>query len=166
MRNSILATSSGISSHEHTAPLAAIFSADSSEKNTSNTNIKYISNLPILIIEDEPLIQRVHQMMLKNLGYQVDIAQNGKEALALYNNCQYAAILTDISMPEMSGIEVSSAIRHLETAHSKRIPIIALTADITDETKQACLVAGIDEVATKPIKSDALQALFQHYLGK
>jgi CheY-like chemotaxis protein len=102
--------------------------------------------------------------MLENLGYRVDVASNGEEAMLFYSTNQYAAILTDINMPEMSGIEVSAEIRRRETMTKKRIPIIALTADVTQETKQDCLAAGIDEVAKKPIKSDMLQTIFQHYL--
>ncbi len=131
-----------------------------------NNAAKINSELSVLVIEDEPLIQRIHKIMLEKLGYRVDVAKDGAQALALYNNktAPYAAILTDISMPGMSGIEVSSAIRRLETG-TQSIPIIALTADITEETRQACLAAGINEVATKPIRSDALQTLFQRHLS-
>jgi CheY-like chemotaxis protein len=133
----------------------------------ANAKINFINTttkLPVLLIEDEPIIQRVHRMMLETLGFHVHVANDAEEALKLYSSHQYAAILTDINMPGMSGVEMSAEIRHIEK-NEKPVPIIALTADITETTKAECLNAGIDEVATKPINIQQLQTLFLRFLN-
>jgi len=109
----------------------------------------------ILVVEDGLINQKVAKLMLEQLGYQADIAENGTKALAMYQD-DYQAILMDVGLPDISGIEVCARIRSQEwNAH---IPIIALTAE-GDSIKDKCLSSGMDEFATKPIMIDALKII-------
>jgi CheY-like chemotaxis protein len=115
-------------------------------------------------VEDDPLIQKVHRLMLERMGCLVDIATNGYQALAMLDK-RYNAILMDVGLPDMSGIEITAEIRRHEDTKT-RIPIITLTAYVHEETKWECLAAGADEVATKPIKMEALRELLQRWIIK
>lgn len=115
----------------------------------------------ILLVEDDPLIQKVHSMMLAKLGYAVELAANGKQAVAMSDK-KYDLILMDIGLPGMDGLQTSIAIREKHYLHFST-PIIALTAygqSITEE----CLSVGINEVTTKPIKLDALGKIIKKWL--
>ena len=76
----------------------------------------------ILLVEDSPIIQKAHTDLLQNLGYHVDVASTGKEALTHFNK-QYDVILMDVGLPDLSGITVTEKIRQLER---KFVPIIML----------------------------------------
>lgn len=116
------------------------------------------SKIRILLVEDEPIVQKVHRIMLEKMNCDIDIAVNGQQALTLFNANQYDAIILDIGLPDMSGIDVAIQIRNSKI----NIPIIALTADVTDGTQKKCLDAGINTVATKPIDSEHLQQLLMN----
>jgi len=118
----------------------------------------------ILLVEDDPVIQKVHRLMLEKIGYTVDIASNGPQALAMLDK-KYSAILMDVGLPDISGIEITTEIRRLEGS-KKHVPIIALTAYVCEETKWECLAAGADEVATKPIKIEALATILRRWASK
>ena len=93
----------------------------------------------------------------------VDHAWNGREAIDLFEKSTagiYAAILMDVRMPEMDGLEAAAAIRTLDRPDAKRIPIIALTANAFDEDVQRSLQAGMNAHLSKPVEPDHLyQAL-------
>lgn len=112
----------------------------------------------ILVVEDDPLSQRVMQLALENLGYHIDIADTGNKALALFNTNEYALIFMDYGLPDITGVEVTHKIREFEKCKNKHAPIIALTAH-SDFAKAACLAAGMDEFVTKPIMLDQLRQL-------
>lgn len=90
--------------------------------------------LHILLVEDEPILQKAMKFLLQQEGHHVDLASNGKEALQKFNP-NYDLIFMDVRMPEMNGIETTKAIRQLETY--KHVPIIALTAEGM-EIKEEC----------------------------
>lgn len=117
----------------------------------------------LLMAEDQPLIKLLHRRMLEDLGYTVDVADDGLMAINLYNLKKYDAILTDINMPQLSGIEVAAQVRNEEKTR-KRIPIIALTADVSSEMREECLSAGIDEIMTKPVDKEQLKILLDQYI--
>jgi CheY-like chemotaxis protein len=116
----------------------------------------------ILIAEDDPIIQRVHQSMLSQWGYEYDMARNGRDALALAidNRGCYDLALLDVEMPEMDGIEAARQIRQ----NVKYFPIIAYSSD--NRYKAACIEAGMDIFLQKPCTPDRLQALLKQFTLK
>jgi CheY-like chemotaxis protein len=116
--------------------------------------------LEILIAEDNPINQTLILMIMKKLGYQVDMAGNGKEALAAVQIKTYDLILMDVQMPEMDGLEATACIRNLNIHQPV---IIALTANAMQDDKDICIKAGMDDYITKPLALDKLIALLEHY---
>ena len=119
-----------------------------------------LGSLRVLLVEDNYINQQVAIEMLKNLNYTVDVAENGKEALALLSKTlePYDVILMDCQMPVMDGYEASKAIRNSTSSQFDRnIPIIALTAHAMKGDAEKCLAAGMNSYLTKPIGNFALQ---------
>ena len=107
----------------------------------------------VLIVEDMPLNQLLIKIILKDFGFDFDIAGNGKIALDLMKKNEYDLILMDLQMPEMGGFETTKYIR--EKLNSN-VPIIALTADVTTIDNQKCLEAGMNDYISKPINEELL----------
>ncbi len=109
-------------------------------------------SLRILLAEDNPINQKLAKRLLEKQGWNVTIANNGKEAVELAGKNSFDIILMDVQMPEMDGLEAARLIREAEKGTNKHIPIIALTAHAFQEDKKRCLDAGMDAYTTKPIK--------------
>jgi PAS domain S-box-containing protein len=127
------------------------------QPNTTNTNSRQLpKNLKVLIAEDDAINQRVIAKQFKHFGVQVEIANNGREALDKWNKYRdYSILLTDLHMPEMDGYTLVRKIRAAEGA-GEHLPILALTANaVTGETFEA-YQAGVDLYLTKPIRLDDL----------
>jgi CheY-like chemotaxis protein len=116
----------------------------------------------ILLVEDNLINQMVAVDTLASLGYEVDIAGNGLEALELAAAKPYQAILMDCQMPKMDGYTATAELRHREGAN-QRIPIIAMTAGALAEDRQRCLTAGMDDYLAKPIDPNQLQATLDRW---
>lgn len=110
----------------------------------------------ILLVEDDAVNQIVAAKMLKTKGYQVDIANNGHEALNSLDKKHYDLILMDVQMPGMDGIETTLVIREREKQVGEHIPIIALTAHAVKGDQERFLAAGMDGYISKPIKMEEL----------
>jgi CheY-like chemotaxis protein len=106
-------------------------------------------SLRVLLVEDEPVNQKVAQTILTRRGHQVSLANNGKEALALLSRQEFDLILMDVQMPGMDGYEATRLIRG--QPRWTRIPILAMTANAFSEDRQQCLDAGMNGYLTKPI---------------
>jgi PAS domain S-box-containing protein len=113
-------------------------------------------SLRLLLAEDNTVNQFVQLRMLRQLGYDCALATTGIELVEALAKAEYDLVLLDVQMPEMDGIE---AARELRRRGFSRVRLVALTADVTTETRQACLEAGIDEFLSKPLKLDALAAV-------
>jgi CheY-like chemotaxis protein len=109
--------------------------------------------LNILIAEDNIINQEVVKVLFKNLGYEIDIVSNGKEAIKNINKKKYDIVFMDIMMPEIDGLEATREVR----AMGYKMPIIALTADLGNETKKNAYKSGVNDFIGKPIKSDKLK---------
>lgn len=109
--------------------------------------------IKVLVAEDMPLNQLLIKIILKDFGFDFDIAGNGKIALDLMKKNEYDLILMDLQMPEMGGFETTKYIR--EKLNSN-VPIIALTADVTTIDNQKCLEAGMNDYISKPINEELL----------
>lgn len=112
--------------------------------------------LPLLLVEDNAINQRLALEMLKRRGYSVVVANNGKEALAALDRQTFALILMDVQMPVMDGFAATAAIRRQEQATGGHIPIIALTANAMNGDRDRCLAAGMDAYLSKPFQARQL----------
>jgi CheY-like chemotaxis protein len=122
--------------------------------------------LHILLVEDDPVNQKVASSTLKRQGYIVDIAENGRIGVELFKQNYYDIILMDIQMPEMDGIEATKIIRQLEIDEGRniQIPIIAVTAYAMEKDKNTFLSAGMDNYLSKPYKPENLLSLINSTL--
>jgi CheY-like chemotaxis protein len=118
----------------------------------------------ILLAEDEPINQFIAEDLLASAGLQVDLANNGTEAVRLATENNYAAILMDVQMPEMDGLAATRAIRRLGT--HQNIPILAVTANAFDEDRANCLAAGMNDFIPKPTDPDVLFQTLLKWLSK
>ena len=119
----------------------------------------------VLLAEDNPINQTIAEAMLLSLGYRVTIAGNGREALARAGETRFDAILMDVQMPVMGGLESTRAIRAQERGTGVRVPIIALTANAMQGDREQCLAAGMDSYLTKPIEMQDLAAELEALTG-
>ena len=121
----------------------------------------------VLLAEDNPINQKVAGLLLKKLGYRVDVAANGLEVLEAVARKDYAAILLDVQMPEMDGLEAARRIRgEGSPARNPRIPIIALTAHAMAQDRQRSLDAGMDEHVSKPIETEIIARVLAEQIAR
>jgi CheY-like chemotaxis protein/HPt (histidine-containing phosphotransfer) domain-containing protein len=113
----------------------------------------------ILVAEDHPVNQQVIQRQLAQLGYRAVVAGDGTEALARLETQDFAALLADLHMPNMDGIELTRAVRQVERASrgTRRLPIIALTAAALSGERERCREAGMDSFLIKPTGMEQLR---------
>ncbi|MCU0379051.1 MAG: response regulator [Bacteroidales bacterium] len=117
---------------------------------------KEMKELNILLVEDNPINQRITQLMLEPLVKSIEIARNGKEALDMFGTSRYDLILMDVQMPVMNGLVAAEKIRRLEMSTHLHVPIIAITANAMLGDKEQCLAVGMDDYISKPIEPDLL----------
>jgi PAS domain S-box-containing protein len=118
----------------------------------------------ILLVEDNPVNQRVAQRVLQKLAADVTIANHGAEALERLAESSFDAILMDCQMPVMDGFTATRRIRALEQGRGRRLPIIALTANVMNEDRDRCLAAGMDAHLGKPLEPAQLADCLGRYL--
>jgi signal transduction histidine kinase/CheY-like chemotaxis protein len=118
----------------------------------------------ILVVDDNAANQRVGARMIERLGYQVDVASTGAEAVSLVVNGRYGAVLMDCQMPEVDGYEASRRIRREERGGT-HVPIIAVTADDLDGERERCLAAGMDDYISKPLRVPIVAAVLERWLA-
>jgi CheY-like chemotaxis protein len=114
----------------------------------------------VLLVEDEPIVQKVHLAFLERLGCTVELATNGLEAL---NKATHKHIIfMDLGLPDISGYEVTSEIRRRENGNHNT-PIIVLTGYILSEVTEKCLEAGANAIFNKPINIDTLKNILDEF---
>lgn len=118
----------------------------------------------VLLAEDNPVNQEVAKAMLASLGLELEIANNGEEALALAAKQDFDIILMDCHMPVMDGYQATAALREREAAGARRLPVIALTANAMDGDRNQCLAAGMDDYLSKPYTKKQLQQILSRWL--
>ena len=118
-----------------------------------------LSGKKILLAEDVQINAEIMMMLLKTRNMEVDLAENGKIAVEMFEKQpegHYDAILMDVRMPEMDGLEATQKIRSMERKDAKDIPIIALTANAFDEDVQRSMQAGLNAHLSKPVQPEVL----------
>ena len=104
----------------------------------------------LLVAEDNPVNQRVAAAMLRRLGYEVDVVDNGAKAVEAMSTRGYDAVLMDCEMPILDGFEATRRVRAAE-GDGRRVPIIAMTAHVLRGDRERCIGAGMDDFIAKPI---------------
>ncbi|RJN32399.1 PAS domain-containing hybrid sensor histidine kinase/response regulator [Nesterenkonia natronophila] len=124
------------------------------------------SGARILLVEDNEVNQKVACAMLRRLGYGVDTAANGREALEAVAINAFDAVLMDIQMPELDGYAATAQLRQMEAASGRgRLPVIALTANALAGERDQALSAGMDDYLPKPIHQEQLAEALSRWVG-
>jgi PAS domain S-box-containing protein len=132
----------------------------------SRTNRELRAQLHLLVVEDNEINQEVAVGILKNLGYQADVAGDGHSALLALSEKDYDLVLMDCQMPEMDGYEASRRIRQPDTAiRNHAIPIVATTAHAMAGDREKCLAAGMNGYVSKPLSCKVLEQAIEEWTG-
>lgn len=152
------------------------FTIDSNESIPSNNDIKHsdssdadITGMNVLVVEDNELNMEIAMYILEDIGVNISKAQNGLAAVNTFAESSpgdFDAILMDIMMPVMDGIEAAKNIRKLSRQDAHSIPIIAMTANAFDEDKNKTKAAGMNDHLTKPIEPNKLKSVLYKYYKK
>jgi len=126
--------------------------------------LMHLNSYHILVVEDNTANQIVAKCMLEKLGYSVEVAANGKEALAKLDTAAYDIILMDCYMPVMDGYTATLKIRKKEELN-EHIPILAMTAHVNQEDRTRCITVGMDGHVTKPFDLDELEEKLSQWLS-
>jgi two-component system, sensor histidine kinase and response regulator len=121
----------------------------------------------VLVVDDNAVNQLVIQGMLEKRGFAVDCAGDGREALDALEAGPYAIVFMDCQMPELDGYAATGRIREREAAvgGAGRLPVVAMTAHAMQGDRERCLAAGMDDYLAKPLRSEALDAVLERWLG-
>ncbi len=131
------------------------------EREKEITVTEAFTGLKILAVEDVPINLKITVFLLENMGFAVDTALNGIEAVEAFKRSEegeYAAILMDVMMPEMDGLEATEEIRKLDRADATTIPIVAATASAFEDDRIAIFNAGMNGYLLKPLNDEAVYA--------
>lgn len=141
--------------------------AKEAEQQTKELPISDISGMHVLVAEDNQLNLEISQFMLENAQAVVSVAHNGREAVETFKKSSEGsidAILMDVMMPQLNGLEATQEIRALERADAKSVPIIAVTANAFAEDVQKALAAGMNDHIAKPVdNAKLLETLGKYY---
>jgi CheY-like chemotaxis protein len=118
----------------------------------------------VLLVEDNAINQRVATRLLQRFGLQPDIVTNGREALEALDRTRYDLVLMDLQMPVMDGLAASAEIRRREASTATHVPIVAMTANVLPEDRQACFAAGMDDHVAKPIRLADVRRVVERWL--
>lgn len=150
-----LATLMNASTNEVHAPLITQHNA------TRTRNLR----AHLLVVDDNTVNQKVAATILENLGYRVDVARDGTEALNAISHMSYGAVLMDCQMPKMDGFQATLQIRR-SGGLGAQTPIIAMTAGVGEEDKTRCLDAGMNDYISKPLRAAELARVVQRWTGQ
>jgi signal transduction histidine kinase/DNA-binding response OmpR family regulator len=118
----------------------------------------------VLLAEDNPVNQRVALMMLQKVGIQANVAANGHEVLDMTQTESYDLIFMDCQMPELDGYQATREIRRREQRGTRRMAIVAMTAEAMQRSRNMCLDAGMDDYISKPVSSGDLSAAVRKWI--
>ena len=116
-------------------------------------------SIRILVVEDNPVNQLVLRQQMQSLGHEVDTAENGHQALQVWQTSRYDLVLSDLQMPRMDGYVFARELRSLDERSDRRTVLVAISADYAEAARQTALAAGYDDYLVKPILLDQLRHL-------
>lgn len=105
----------------------------------------------ILVVDDDAVMRNIFSVMLRRAGFEVDVAEDGRVGVEMWEQAKYDLVLMDVQMPRMNGLEATLSIREKERFQGEHTPIIAVTAYALEKDKAECLAAGMDAYLSKPI---------------
>jgi len=148
------------------ATQAAVVGAVAGATDLVGTAIRLSEAIPldILLVEDNPVNQKVALGYLARLGYKADAVANGQEALDAMVTRTFDLIFMDLQMPVMDGLEATRTIR-AQLPEERQPVIVALTANAMPGDRESCLAAGMNDYLSKPVKIEELQSMIQRHLG-
>jgi PAS domain S-box-containing protein len=149
---------------ERASGAAALFHGERGGVTTRPASAVPNRHARILIAEDSALIRRVARLQLQELQYDVDVVHNGAEAVVAVATGGYDLVLMDMRMPEMDGLSATRVIREAERTNGRRIVVVALTANVLEGDRQACMEAGMDDFLAKPLELSQLKAVLERWL--
>jgi len=141
-------------------------SEESDVKMIKTQERKLLSESNILLVEDNTINQKIVLLSLDKVVKNIDVANNGKEALDMFGTKKYDAILMDIQMPVMDGITATKKMREIEATTEERVPIIAITANALSGDRDNCLAAGADDYLSKPFQVEELVKRITNLLSR
>ncbi len=118
----------------------------------------------LLVAEDDRLIRKILEIMLRKFGYDFDIAEDGRQAVRMWEEGDYHLVFMDVQMPILDGFEATRAIREKERQSGGYTPIVAMTAHALKEDQERCLAAGMDGYLSKPIDFSKCRAMIEEML--
>lgn len=124
-----------------------------------------LRTLAVLVAEDHPINRQYLAALLESLGHRAHFVADGRDAVRAACEQRFDLVLMDLHMPEMDGIAATRAIRALPDRAAATVPIVALTADAFQETRERCLVAGMNDFLTKPVSPQDLAAALRRLFG-
>jgi CheY-like chemotaxis protein len=130
--------------------------------NTPPAILPALDGARVLLVENNLFNQQVATKFLENAGAVINVAQNGKEAIDLLAKGHFDCVLMDIQMPVLDGFETTRLMR--ANPDLAKIPVIAMTANVSDEYREHCLAAGMDDFISKPFKPHAFYAVIARWL--
>ncbi len=141
--------------------------ADSKQRKSKHQKaLKQNSAHYVLLVEDNPIALKILEYFLKRDHFRYCIATDSTSALEKAQDSVFDVIITDIGLPDFSGIELTKKIRDLEQQQQRLpVPIIGLTAHMDTSHYKVCIDAGINDVFMKPITDEIWQHLKSHYIG-
>jgi len=130
----------------------------------SGVTVRLADTLPleILLVEDNPVNQKVALRYLERMGYRADAVANGLEAVHAMRERNYHLLFMDVQMPEMDGLEATRQIRSIISPERQPV-IVALTANAMQGDRERCMAAGMNDYITKPVKIDEIQAVISRH---
>lgn len=136
-----------------------IFDKKIESKRVESKKMKLISSKKALIVEDNEINQLVTSQMLESIGFDIDIANDGLEAVNMANKSNYDIVFMDLQMPNMDGFEATKKIREF----NKNTPIVALSAAVMDKDKELTSLAGMNNHLAKPLIRSELESILKQY---
>jgi CheY-like chemotaxis protein len=134
-----------------------------SKQNTAAKTASEGRQFKILVVEDNPMNQRLAALLLSDWGYDFEMVEDGQQAVEILQRVDFQLILMDIQLPNMDGYAATSVIRH---QLKNLIPIIAMTAHAFAGEREKCLAAGMDDYVPKPLQEDKVLAVIQKHINK
>lgn len=118
-----------------------------------------------LVADDHAINQKVLNLFLSDLGFEVDVTVDGVEAVHAFKEKGYSIVFLDCQMPRLNGFEAAKIIREIQARRGVSVPVIAVTANAMDGAREECLLGGMDDYLSKPVDPAALEKLVEHWLG-
>jgi signal transduction histidine kinase/DNA-binding response OmpR family regulator len=153
------------SSFTFTLPLKAAGPAGSAPADAPAAGGGAARSLDVLVAEDHPVNRQYMAALLENLGHRAHFTTNGEEAVQAARERRFDIVLMDLHMPVLDGVAATRAIRMLPERAAATVPIVALTADAFPETRERCLVAGMNDFLTKPVSPQKLASALRRLFG-